>query len=226
MSPATRTLLQIAAATIIGTSAATAAQAGMPSPHLVITELGKRRLEEISFFLVGFLALTAIVRWLWNGLRKDIPALPRLSYRGALCLMLLWGLALTVVLSLVSGARELMTPAAWEPNGITHRLTGANATTPVDEIAARRQRLLDLKTTLWDFAAKHDGHFPAQLAELPADRQVADVGSGLTYFLSPNLTITSPQSVLISEPDINQLRLLLMTDGSIVEVHQSRENGP
>lgn len=198
------------------------AQAGMPSPHLVITELGKRRLEEISFFLVGFLVLTAFIRWLWNGLGKDIPTLPRLSYRGALCLMLLWGLALTVVLSLVSGARELMTPAAWEPNGVTHRLADSKAPVPVDEFTDRRQRLADLKSALWDFAAKHDGRFPSQMDELPPDLQIADAVSGLSYFLSSELTLTSPSSVLIREPDIYPRRLLLMTDGAIVEEERSR----
>lgn len=202
---------------------ASSAEAGMPSLQLIVTELGKRRLEEVSFFLIGFLVLTGICRWLWNGLTKDIPSWPRLSYRGALSLMLLWGLAMTVVLSLISGARELMTPAAWEPNGITHRLVTSKSNAPVDEFAARKQRLLLLKKALWDYAGSHDSHFPSDLKELDAEVTIADLATRLPYFLAPDVATATTRTVLISEPDIHPRRLLLLTDGSIVV--EERDHG-
>lgn len=202
--------------TLVGVPAKSA-HAGMPSLQLIVTELGRRRLEEVSFFLVGFLLLTAFCRWLWNGLSKDIPALPKLSYRGALSLMVLWGLALTVVLSLISGARELMTQAAWEPNGITHRLAGSQAdSSTTSSLSERKLRLQLMKQHLWNYAASHDGHFPdvlALLGELPV---IPDAPLGLSYHLTPRLEKSGNRSVLLAEPDIYADRLSLLTDGTIV----------
>lgn len=192
------------------------ADAGMPSIQLIVTELGRRRLEEVSFFLVGFLLLTAFCRWLWNGLSKEIPSLPKLSYRGALRVMFLWGLALIVVLSLVSGARELMTPAAWEPNGITSRLVKSPAEPKPDALSERKLRLQSLKKILWDYAANHDGRYPDDLKDLDQQATIADPQSGLHYYLTPGLTKGGNKSVLIAEPDIYSDRLSLLTDGTIV----------
>lgn len=199
------------------------AHAGMPVPSLIITELGKRRLEEISFFFVSFLLLTAVVRWLWNGLAKDVPALPRLSYRGAMCFTVLWGLALTVVLSLVSGARELMTPAAWEPNGVTYRLAEKKTADSEQTKEMRRERIVQLKEPLWKFAADHDGRFPSQSSELPAEYRIADPSSGISYVLTGDLSLTSAPSIVVQEPDIYSERFALLTTGSVIEIKRESE---
>ncbi|MEX2173364.1 MAG: hypothetical protein WD872_03320 [Pirellulaceae bacterium] len=34
----------------------------------------------------------------------------------------LWGLLFVIVLTMISGARELMTPGAWEKQGLTYKL--------------------------------------------------------------------------------------------------------
>ena len=81
------------------------ASAGMPSVSLAdvpptvrtvtqtgLTDLARQRPEVISFFLLGLLACAGVIRWLWNGLRKDFPVLPRLSYPRALGMIVLWGL--------------------------------------------------------------------------------------------------------------------------------------
>jgi hypothetical protein len=34
----------------------------------------------------------------------------------------LWGLLFLLILTMISGARELMTPGAWEKHGSTYRL--------------------------------------------------------------------------------------------------------
>jgi hypothetical protein len=85
-------------------------------------ETAGERLEVISFFLAVLLILALIVQGLWNGLRRDFPRLPRLGYFRALGLLLLWGLLFVLVLTMISGARELLTPGAWEKHGPTYKL--------------------------------------------------------------------------------------------------------
>src|SRR4051794_33015364 len=89
------------------------ALAGM-RPHPTLTEVSRFRLDVISFFLVAILILSLLVQVIWNALRRDVAALPRLSYPKALGVVTLWGLLSVVVLAMISGARELMTPGAWE----------------------------------------------------------------------------------------------------------------
>ena len=92
----------------------------------VLTDVARMRVESISFFLL-LISLSALgIKSLWNGLRKSFTRLPRLSYEKAVALVLLWGLLFVIVLAMVGGARELMTPGAWDRDGATYRLkTGA-----------------------------------------------------------------------------------------------------
>lgn len=96
--------------------------AGMPAPY-TLNDLARLRIETISFFLVVLLASAALVRWIWNGLRRGgASRLPHLSYGKALGVVVLWGLLFSVVLAMISGARELMTPGAWDRQGATYKL--------------------------------------------------------------------------------------------------------
>ncbi len=103
------------------------AMAGMPSPEL--TKIAELRFQTLSFFLMILLASAAMIQLIWNfALRPTLPRLPRLNYWRALGLVALWGLLFVIVLTMISGARELMTPGAWErngPNGITYRVKDA-----------------------------------------------------------------------------------------------------
>src|SRR5687767_12311333 len=92
-----------------------AAQAGMPSATTMLSELARLRLQSISFFLAGFLLSSLLIQIIWNYLRRDVSFLPGLSYPRALGLVGLWGLLFILVLTMISGARELMTPGAWVP---------------------------------------------------------------------------------------------------------------
>lgn len=98
------------------------ADAGMPSVGYTIAEGAKMRIETLSFFLSGFFLSAYCVMWLWNYLANDFAILPRLSYGKALALTTLWGLMFVLVLTMISGARELMTPGAWEKDGITQKV--------------------------------------------------------------------------------------------------------
>jgi hypothetical protein len=93
----------------------------MPAPF-VLTDVARMRVETISFFLLILLITSGFIQLLWNGLRPSFQRLPRLTYVRALALTVLWGLLFVVVLAMVSGARELMTPGAWDRDGATYRL--------------------------------------------------------------------------------------------------------
>jgi hypothetical protein len=96
------------------------ALAGMPS--VTFSDMARLRLQTISFFLMGLLLSAAVVMAVWNSLARDFPRLPRLSYFKACGLVILWGLLFVVVLTMISGARELLTPGAWEKQGYTYKL--------------------------------------------------------------------------------------------------------
>lgn len=99
------------------------AEAGMPSASYTISEASKMRVETLSFFLAGFFLSAFCIKQLWNCLTKEFSILPRITYGKALALVSLWGLLFILVLTMISGARELMTPGAWQKNGATYQLT-------------------------------------------------------------------------------------------------------
>ncbi len=80
------------------------------------------RIQSISFFLVCLLAATLAVWQLWNSIAKDSNFLPRISFARACCMVVLWGSLFVIVLTMISGARELLTPGAWKKSGFTHTL--------------------------------------------------------------------------------------------------------
>ena len=106
-----------------------AAIAGMPSVfaediHTVLrlSCTAEQRLQAISFFLLGIVVATVVIKLLWNSIAKDSGWLPRLSWTKAIAVVVLWGSLFVLVLTMISGARELMTPGAWKKDGITYTL--------------------------------------------------------------------------------------------------------
>jgi hypothetical protein len=211
---------------VVGAAAALHARealAGMPTP--VLTEWAQARVETLSFFVVVLLVCAAVIRWLWNGLAKDFPAMPRLSYGRTLALVVLLGLCLAVVLTMIAGARELLTPGAWQQNGLLYKLPTppeqAEPAKPADPkaLALRRERLENLQKALWRYADGHQGRLPESdtspeiepaLWELPG---VAE----MHYLYVHGLKIGQPLRVLAFEPDVfGGDRLVLRTDGKIV----------
>ncbi len=101
----------------------------MPTPlppeivkHLRLTESAHAGFQAISFFLVVLLLSVVVVRWLWNGLAREFPKLPRLTFGKSLGLVVLWSLFFLVVLTMIAVSRELMTPGAWEKEGLLYRV--------------------------------------------------------------------------------------------------------
>jgi len=137
----------------------TVALAGMPTVSL--TEWGAMRIGGISFFAAVLFGSAGMVRWLWNILATDFARLPRLTYGKSLAAVLLLGLALFVVLTMIAGARELLTPGAWKRQGALYAIDGQTpppAASPKTE--DRQETLGRLKMALWQYAAVHHGKFP------------------------------------------------------------------
>jgi hypothetical protein len=217
-----------------------AAVAGMPSPSLAdlpeaarsvsrtgLTDTARQRVEVISFFLLVLLGFTWVVQRVWNSLREDFARLPRLSYARALGLVAIWGLLFVLVLTMISGARELMTPGAWEKRGLTYRLVADPP--PVEaEIHARFDALGRLRDRLFEKVRDPDETYavdrslrlrvgasdiPERLWHLPTppggryvDARARRTAGGSALEYRP--VVCEPESV---GPD----RLVLMSDGEI-----------
>lgn len=193
--------------------------AGMPTVSL--SDLGRLRLSTISFFLL-LVVLSAIgIRFLWNSVRRDFQKLPVMSFRGALTGVLLWGLVFVVVLTMISGARELMTPGAWVKNGLTYRSADQPQQTDAERISVevarqlkeqtgRITRLQLLGTALREFADQHNGvwptaeefrRLPSELTTLPGDVQADYLYRPVTSEESQPAAVREDVAVVL-EPDV------------------------
>ena len=190
--------------------------AGMPS--LRLTDVAKMRLESISFFLVGFLLCAGLIQLLWNWLRKDFAFLPRLSYPKAVGLVTLWGLLFVLVLTMISGARELMTPGAWEKNGLTYRLAKPPLPPQPSDEDERRSGLERLRIALWKHADSNKGRFPesATGTEIASELWLVPGPSGMKYIYVGGQSPEQKQNPLAYEPELNgSKRMVLLTTGEV-----------
>lgn len=185
--------------------------------------------QGISFFGACLLAASVGVRWTWNTLHRDFERLPYLSYGRALSLTFLWGLLFVVVLTMVSGARELMTQGAWQKQGWTYSLRQTfDEKTEAGSETSRRQALEKLRFQLWNYAASHAGQFPdfagdSAEASVKPDHDLIPTSSwdvpswpGLTFQYVEGLSASDAGSVLVFEPSIDpDNRMVLLTNGVI-----------
>ena len=162
-----------------------------PQPQL--TDFARLKLQVISFFCAALLALALLIQLLWNYLRCDFTRLPRLSYPKALVVTLLWGLVFIIVLAMIAGARELMTPGAWEAKpGGGYKIASAPPTEGSE--ADRRTHLQGLRDRLWQYAHNHSGQFPPHdfVAEIPDAAWLVPHPSGLRYIYLPGRRADGP----------------------------------
>jgi hypothetical protein len=197
------------------------AMAGMPSVRF--SDVIRIRLEVISFFLVVMLVSAAIVRSLWNWLRRDFSRLPRLTYAKSFGIVTLWGLLFVVVLTMISGARELMTPGAWERDGRTYKLRAAakeSGTPQPDNAQVRRSSIGSLAAELNAFAKAHDGRFPTSEEFSRLGSSVVDDAGihGMKYAYVPGLAEDGDAELLAFEPAAYDDPYALFTDGEIRRV--------
>jgi hypothetical protein len=201
-----------------------AAYAGMPS--VTFTDIAAMRLQAISFFLLCFLLCAWFVQRLWNAVRVDFPRLPYLSYKRASGLVALWGLLFLLVLSMISGARELMTPGAWHKQVLTYKLADelpAAKSLAASEEIERRQALDRLRAALWTYAHEHGGKLPADNAKsaIPTEFWSVPGGAGMKYVYEPGRIAGDGARVVAFEPGIfGKERLVLLSSGEIVKLSQ------
>ena len=232
-----RTVVTFAvAALLLGLPAV--AHAGMPSINL--TDLGRMRLSALSFFLVGFLLSSFGIQRLWNRLRQDFPRLPRLTFKAATGVVFLWGMLFVLVLTMISGARELMTPGAWEKQGATYKLAEADDAAeepgpdPNETLLLRReQKLQKLHSALLLYSAHHDGRFPSddETDAVAPDTWMLPDRLGTRYLYVPGRSVNNLSGILAYEPQVyDGGQLVLSTDGrvrlsSADELRQALDSG-
>ncbi len=196
-------------------------------PSFSFNEVTRIRIEDLSFFLVLLLVSALGVKWLWNLATKDFPRMPRLGYGRALAMTVLLGLAAILVLSMISGARELLTPGAWRKQGTTYRLNDP-ANDPL-----RRKTIANLRSALWIYAKAHEGKFPQDDFDPELMHEIWESASeaGHRYIYNGGLTTDGPKKVLAVEPDVfGDERYFLFSNGEIIkagrkEVEQAIERG-
>ena len=178
------------------------------------------QVQALSFFLACLFVGAVAVQSLWNHARRDFPVLPQISYRRSLSLVVMWGLLFVVVLTMISGARELMTPGAWRKQGWTYQLEKSAAmadTMPATDRVTRRGSLEQLRTALWHYAATHGGKFPAR-DQAGANARLWDIPGhpGLQFLSVPDRSAEETGRLLVFEPQIDSDdRLVLLTNGLI-----------
>lgn len=197
--------------------------AGMrPAPML--TDIAKTRIEVISFFALALLLLALPVKWAWNLLGRDFTRLPRITYLRSLALVVLWGLLFIIVLAMISGARELMTPGAWEkkPTG-GYRLADATASdspTTDNSPEKRRARLEWLYRSIQAYRERHGGYPPhdyvdeigQQIWESPHPSRQRYI-----YVPLPSESDTAATVLAVEPACYGEKRLVLWANGRIEE---------
>jgi hypothetical protein len=190
--------------------------AGMPS--LTLTDLARMRIETISFFLLVLLLSALCIRLIWNRLAHDFTVLPRLSYGRALGLIVLWGLLFVLVLTMISGARELLTPGAWEKHGPTYRLARPEPPAPAEPVPERerQEQLARLQAALWAYAQKHDGRLPDDRSALPDDLWRVSGDPARHYGYAGGRELSASKAPVAWEPEVfGARRYVLFGDGTI-----------
>ncbi len=186
------------------------AQAGMTVYGL--RDIYRLRLEEISFFLFLLILCAFVFQLLWNYAIKGFSFLPRLKFRQACCLTLLFGLAMLLILTMISGIREVLTPGAWRRQGTSYRLND-----PSQE-PARRRSLEQLRSALFEYARTHEGHFPPHdfVPEISDKLWESPDQLGSHYIYSGGLTTTNQGALLVAEPaHFGDRRFVLLISGDI-----------
>lgn len=188
------------------------AHAGMTVYSL--TDIARARLDALSFFFAAYLFICWMVKVVWNHLASTFTVMPRLDYRRALALVFVTGLLFYVVLTMISGARELLTPGAWEKQGTGYRLRDANATSLSKDV--RHAHLLCLKQAIWEYALAHNGAGPPGPLADGIDRHLWLFEGGGFYCLVPHVKPGGGRNILVYEPaTAGARRFVLLADGSI-----------
>ena len=125
-----------------------------------LTDVVAARLQVISFFVAFSLVLAFVFQRCWNALVPDFPRIPVLSYRKSIAFILVASLFCGLILTMISGARELMTPGAWDKTGTGYKLREPKQEPATWLDAVRRRSMEQFRDALWEYARLHDGRLP------------------------------------------------------------------
>jgi len=193
------------------------AQAGMTVYGL--RDIYRLRFEEMSFFIVLFVACAVFLKLLWNHAVKGFPAIPRLKLRHSFSLALLLGFAMLLILTMISGIREVLTPEAWRRQGSSYRLNSAT------QEPVRRSSLEQLRAALFEYARSHQGQFPPHdyVPEIADKLWQAPDQLGSHYVYPGSLTTNSSSRALLAfePPNFGDQRLALRVSGEIAFLSQA-----
>lgn len=190
------------------------AKAGMTVYDL--NDVVRLRLEDISFFTLLLLVSGFGIRLVWNHVAKGLPILPRLTYGRALSLTGLLSLLMLLVLSMISGARELMTPGAWRRQGSAYQIND-----PASE-PLRRQSIESLRAALIAYAREHGGEFPPHdfVPEIPEKLWQSADRLGTRYIYIAGHNSKSGTNLIACEPiQFGDERFILFADGRIQKMN-------
>lgn len=188
------------------------AHAGMTT--VTLTDIASARIDALSFFLFTYLLISWVVKLIWNHLSKSFTSLPRLKYREALGVVFVSGLLFYVVLTMISGARELLTPGAWEKQGKGYRLREEEVV-PMSK-SQRRDALENLRDEIWEYAKANEGKLPGGPFSGDIDDDCWEFGDGGIYAMVSNVKIGTGREVLVYEPAAaGARRFVLLSDGTI-----------
>lgn len=214
-------LLIAVTACLISTDAAF----GGMRPPVMLTDLAKFRLQSVSFFLVILLICAAFVRWGWNYLGRDFKRLPHLTYPKSIVLVLLWGLTFMIVLSMIAGARELMTPGAWESRADGgYRLAQGTDDNPYARTGPeyeRRQRIEQLRDALWIYAQANGRRLPPDEYDqsIPQTAWICHAVTGIRFIYIPGRRADEGDQIVAYEPGtFGSLRWVLRASGAIEQL--------
>ncbi|MEO5914735.1 MAG: hypothetical protein ABIS50_10910 [Luteolibacter sp.] len=198
----------------LGIWLAVASQASAGMTVITLTDIARARIDALSFFLFTYLVIAWVVKLIWNQLAKSFTALPRLKYLQALGVVFVTGLMFYVVLTMISGARELLTPGAWEKQGVGYRLR-EEGSAPLGK-EERRQALRKLQEAIWSYAKAHEGNAPGSPLMAGIDPALWNFEGGGLYCLMPEVRPGGGRKVLVYEPaSAGGRRFVLLADGSI-----------
>lgn len=134
--------------------------AGIPAPlpdKITLEETLARpiteRLQALLLFLVGLVISVLAVRWLRNRLQKDLEWLPRLTFSRGIAFVTIWGFGFVLILTIISGARELSMPGARRQQGFTYKMDAEpktiNETQRAERMLLLFRELVELKGENW-----------------------------------------------------------------------------
>lgn len=188
------------------------ASAGMTV--VTLTEIARARLDALSFFLFSYLVISWVVKGIWNQLGKSFESLPKLKFRQALGVVFVSGLLFYVVLTMISGARELLTPGAWEKQGSGYRLRGEEVASMSK--AERRHAMVALKNAIWGYAKSSGGKAPSGPYGGEVEARLWNFGETGMYALVPGVKPGGGREVMVYEPSsAGGRRFVLLADGTI-----------